>query len=271
MVRALRNSGRAVVSRSHRFPCSSRPATSCCCLISHSWTMSSTRRGHLTAPVVRGASLRQSPDGVLRRGQEGLVGCGDRCLVCGTRLLRRCRSTESYVDCGVISATKQTSGRHDIDLAVDIADDRCRWTTPALARHPPLLPANTGSRDSFARTQRSRRHIEPVPVLEHISLDFMSESAPAEIVRHAFWTLGHKSPLIRYRAASAGGQVPTFPSAAARGDPHNRRSLRRSDAATCDTAGDRLLYTETCVSLSVVNGVRASPASSTDAFRQDGP
>ena len=126
-------------------------------VVSSPWTMSSTRRGHLIRSccarcVAATVTERYSP-----RRQDRPVGCGNRSFVCGARLLRR-RCDRRAVprrwrsDLGH-QRRRPRAARHR-PRRRDIADDRCRRATFALPCSPPILPANTRSRDSFARTQR---------------------------------------------------------------------------------------------------------------------
>ena len=135
------------------------------------------------------------PSGDAREGKKSPVGCGNRSFVCCARLLRRRRDRRGVLrrwrsDLGH-QRRRPRAARHR-HRRRDIADDRSQRTTLALPCHPPILPANTRSRDSFARTQRDpdRCHRARYRMLEHISLDFMSETASAEIVRHAFLDTG---------------------------------------------------------------------------------
>ncbi|MGH8978222.1 MAG: patatin-like phospholipase family protein [Acidimicrobiia bacterium] len=112
---------------------------------------------------------------------------------------------ERYVDGGVISATNADVLRrhHDLDLAIIISPMTGKGGRPSLARA--IRRFCRRALDHEVRTLRDAGIptvvIEPGgPVLNHITSDFMSETASVDIVREAFLDTGiqiRESPALR--------------------------------------------------------------------------
>jgi NTE family protein len=100
----------------------------------------------------------------------------------------------SYVDGGVISATNaDVLARHDLDVVVVISPMTGAGGRPSVARGVRRFCRRTLDHEirALQRKGMSTVVIEPgEEVLRHISLDFMSDIATVEIVRHAFLDTG---------------------------------------------------------------------------------
>jgi NTE family protein len=128
---------------------------------------------------------------------------------------------EAYVDGGVISATNaDVLGRHDIDLAVVVSPMTGAGGRASLSRVIRRFCRRTLDHEirSLERNGIPTVVIEPgAEVLEHISLDFMSESASAEIVRHAFLDTGSQiraNPALRSLSRRTSASAPDLSASA---------------------------------------------------------